>query len=128
MVRLTSHVSLCHTSSPMIPLGQAVILVCIVVLTGVLISTLLALRKPALRAESLLHVLEREIRPMATQIDSLTGELRRLSHVATQELERISVVVRRLEDVSAKAGHLLGALSSITRFGQLAGAAVGVKK
>jgi len=112
----------------MIPLGQAVILVCIVVLTGVLISTLLAVRKTAVRAESLLHAVEREIRPMASQIDSLTGELRSLSHVATQELERISVVVRRLEDVSVKAGHLLGALSSITRVGQLAGAAVGVKK
>jgi uncharacterized protein YoxC len=112
----------------MIPLGQAVILVCIVVLTGVLISTLLALRKTALRAESLLHVLEQEIRPMASQIESLTGELRTLSHVGIQELERISVVVRRLEDVSVKAGHLFGALSSITRFGQLAGAAVGVKK
>ena len=65
---------------------------------------------------------------MASQIESLTGELRALSHVAIQELERISVVVRRLEDVSAKAGRLLGALSSLTRVGQLAGAAVGVKK
>ncbi len=127
-VQLTSRRGLCHTSVTMIPLGQAVILVCIVVLTGVLISTLLALRKTALRAESLLHVLEQEIRPMASQIDSLTGELRTLSHVGIQELERISVVVRRLEDVSVKAGHLFGALSSITRFGQLAGAAVGVKK
>ena len=112
----------------MIPLGQAVILVCIVVLTGVLISTLLALRKTALRAESVLHLLEREIRPMASQIDSLTSELRALSHVATQELERVSVVVRRLEDVSAKVARLVGALSGLTRVGQLAGAAVGVKK
>src|SRR5580765_7924707 len=103
-VQLTSRRVLCHTSVTMIPLGQAVILVCIVVLTGVLISTLLALRKTALRAERLLHVLEQEIRPMASQIDSLTGELRTLSHVGIQELERISVVVRRLEDVSVKAG------------------------
>ncbi len=126
--RLTYGGAVCHTSKPMIPLWQAVILVCIVVLTGVLISMLLALRKTAVRAESVLYQLEREIRPMASQIDSLTGELRALSHVATQELERISVVVRRLEDVSAKAGRLLGALSGLTRVGQLAGAAVGVKK
>jgi len=112
----------------MTPLAQAVILVCIVVLTIVLISTLLALRKTALRAESVLHQLEREIRPMASQVESLTGEVRALSHVATQELERVSVVVRRLEDVSAKAASLLAALGGITRVGQLAGAAVGVKK
>src|SRR5437762_13156721 len=128
VVQLTYRGALCHTARPMIPLGQAVILVCVVALTGVLISTLLALRKTVIRGENVLHQLEREIRPMASQIDSLTGELRALSHVATQELERISVVVRRLEDVSAKAGHVLGALSGFTRVGQLAGAAVGVKK
>lgn len=113
---------------PMTPLGQAVILVCIVALTIVLISTLLALRKTALRAEGVLHQLEQEIRPMASQVESLTGELRGLSRVATQELERVSIVVRRLEDVSAKTANLLGALGGITRVGQLAGAAVGVKK
>jgi len=112
----------------MTPLGQAVILVCIVALTIVLILTLLALRKTVLRAESVLHQLEREIRPMASQVESLTGELRALSHVATNELERVSTVVRRLEDVSARATRLLAALSGFTRVGQLAGAAFGVKK
>jgi len=102
--------------------------VCIVVLTGVLISTLLALKKAALRAESVLHLLEREIRPMASQIESLTGELRALSHHANQELDRIGVVVRRLEEVSVKVARLVGALGGLTRVGQLAGAAAGVKK
>jgi len=112
----------------MTPLGQAVILVCVVALTIVLISTLLALRKTALRAEGVLHQLEREIRPMASKVESLTGELQALSHVATNELERVSVVVRRVEDVSVKAASLLAALAGIARVGQLAGAAVGVKK
>src|SRR6266511_2864241 len=126
--RLTSHGALCHTSRPMTPLALAVIVVCIVVLTGVLVSTLLALKKTALRAESVLHLVEREIRPIASQIESLTGDLRTLSHHANQELDRISVVVRRLEDASVKGARLVGASGALTRVGQVAGAAVGVKK
>ena len=112
----------------MTPLALAVIVVCIVVLTGVLVSTLLALKKTALRAESVLHLVEREIRPIASQIESLTGDLRTLSHHANQELDRISVVVRRLEDASVKVARLVGAFGALTRVGQVAGAAVGIKK
>lgn len=112
----------------MIPLTQAVIVVCIVALTVVLVSTLLALRRTAIRAESVLALLEREIQPLARQMESLTGELRTLSQHANQEVERIGVVVTRLEDVTAKGARLLGALAGLTQVGQLAGAAVGVKK
>ncbi len=127
-LRLTSRPGLCHTSSGMTLLAQAVIVACIVVLTAVLVSTLLALKKTALRAESVLHVVEREIRPMASQIESLAGDLRTLSHHANEELERVSVVVRRLEDVSAKVARLVGALGGLTRVGQMAGVAAGVKR
>lgn len=112
----------------MIPLTQAVIVVCIVALTGVLISTLLALRKTAVRAEAVLSQLEREIHPMASQLESLTGELRALSLHANHELERIGGAITRLEDVTAKGARLVGALASLTQVGQLAGAALGVKK
>ena len=112
----------------MTPLAQAVIVVCIVLLTGALIATLLALKKTALRAESVLHLVEREVRPMASQIEALAGELRTLSRHATEELERFSVVVRRLEEVSAKAAGVVGALSGLTKFAQVAGVAAGVKK
>jgi uncharacterized protein YoxC len=112
----------------MIPLTQTVIVVCIVALTVVLVSTLLALRKTAIRAESVLSLLEREVHPLASQLESLTAELRTLSQHATRELERVGVVVTRVEDVTAKVARLLGALAGLTQVGQLAGAAVGVKK
>ena len=112
----------------MIPLAQAVIVVCIVALTGVLISALLALRKTAIRTESVLSALEQEIHPLASQIEALTAELRTLSQHATREMERIGVVVTRLEDVTAKVGRLVSALAGLTQVGQLAGAAVGIKK
>src|SRR6266498_3749817 len=97
---------------------EAVVVICIVVLTVVLVLTLLALKKTALRAESVLHVVEGEIRPMASQIESLTGELRTLSHHANQEMERVGVVLRGLEDVTAKLSRLVGVLGGLTRVGQ----------
>ena len=112
----------------MTPVAQAVIVACIVVITAVLVSTLLALKKTALRAESVLQLVEREIRPMASQIESLSAELRALSHSANEELGRVSVVVHRLEEVSVKVARLLGVLGGLTRVGQYAGIATGVKK
>ena len=126
--RLTSLAGLCHTPRPMTSLAQGVIVACIVVLSAVLASTLLALKKAALRAESVLHVVEREIRPLAGQIESLTTELRALSHHANEELDRVAVVVHRLEDISLKVARLLGVLGGLTRVGQYAGVAAGVKK
>jgi hypothetical protein len=112
----------------MAPLAQAVIVACIVVLTAVLVSALLALRKTALRAESVLHVVEREILPMASQIESLANELRTLSHSASDELQRVGEVIRRVEDVTAKVARLVVALSGFVRVGQVIGVATAVKR
>jgi uncharacterized protein YoxC len=112
----------------MMPLGPAVVVICIVVLSAVLVATLLALRRTALRAESVLQQVEREIRPMSSQLESLTAELRELSKSANDELRRISVVIRRAEDVSVKVARLVGAVSALTSVGQYASIIAGVKK
>jgi uncharacterized protein YoxC len=112
----------------MTPLAQAVIVVCIVLLTLVLASTLLALRKTVVRAESVLHVLEGEIRPMAAQIESLTAELLTLSRHANEELDRVSVVVERVEAATMRIARLVAAFGGLTRVGQVAGVAAGVKR
>ncbi len=65
---------------------------------------------------------------MASQIEALAGELRALSQHANQELERIGVMVTRMEEASARVTRLLVAVGGFTRIGQLAGAAAGVKK
>jgi len=110
------------------PLALVVVVICIVVLTAVLVSTLLAVKKTAGRAESVLAQVEREVRPMASQLEALTSELRDLSRNANDEMRRISVVVRRAEDVSVKVSRLVGALGGLTRLGQYAGVVAGVKK
>lgn len=112
----------------MTPLAQAVVVICIVVLSAVLVSTLLALKKTALRAESLLEQVEREIRPLVSQVESLTAELRDLSRSANEEMKRISLVVRRAEDISARLAKLVGVVGGLTRMGQYASVAAGVKK
>jgi uncharacterized protein YoxC len=99
-----------------------------VALTAALVVTLLTLRRTASRAESVLQLVEREIRPMASELEALAGDLRGLSRQATRELERVSVVVRRVEEVAVKAAHLAGAVSTFTRAGQLAVLLAGLKR
>ena len=112
----------------MTPLATGVILACIVALTIVLISTLLSLRKTALRAESVLAQVEREIRPLVSEIESLTAELQKLSRNANDNLQRIGGVVDRVEDISVQAARLVGVVGGLTRIGQYAGMAAGVKR
>ena len=112
----------------MTPLAVGVIVACVVALTIVLISTLLSVKKTALRAESVLAQVEREIRPMASEIQNLTGELQKLSHNANDNLQRIGGIVDRVEDISVQAARVVGAVGGLTRIGQYAGMAAGVKR
>jgi uncharacterized protein YoxC len=112
----------------MTPLAVGVILACIVALTLVLISTLLSLRKTALRAESVLAQVEREIRPMASELENLTGEMQKLSRNANDNLQRIGGIVDRVEDISVQVARVVGAVGGLTRIGQYAGMAAGVKR
>jgi uncharacterized protein YoxC len=110
------------------PVAAAIIVLCVVVVSAVLVWTLVALRKTALRAESVLSVVEREIRPLLGQLESLIAELRDLSQGAREELSKIRVVVRRAEDVSITVSKLVIAVGGLTRVGQYVSLAAGVKK
>ena len=112
----------------MTPLAVGVILACVVALTIVLISTLLSIKKTALRAEGVLAQVEREIRPMASELESLTGELQKLSRNANDNLQQIGGIVDRVEDISVQAARVAGAVAGLTRIGQYAGLAAGVKR
>lgn len=112
----------------MTPLAVGVILACVVALTIVLMSTLLSIKKTALRAESVLAQVEREIRPMASELETLTGELQKLSRNANDNLQRIGGIVDRVEDISVQAARVVGAVRGLTRIGQYAGMAAGVKR
>lgn len=99
-----------------------------VVVTATLVSTLLAIRRATLRAEMLLMILEREVRPMTSQLQSLVEELRGLSKHADQNMERMGAVIRRVDDVTTGIARVVGFVGGMTRVGQLVGTATGVKK
>jgi uncharacterized protein YoxC len=112
----------------MTPLAQAIVVLCVAAITVALIPVLIALRRTATRAETVLQLIEREVRPMASQLSALTDDLRGLSRQARTELERVGAVARSIEDVSVRAARVLTLVGGLTRVGQLAGVATGLKK
>jgi len=112
----------------MTPLAQIVLVVCAVVLTVALVVTLAAIRRAASRAEIVLQLVEREIRPLASQVEALAAEVRTLSQTANRELERVSGVVRRVEETSRKIARVVGVVNSLASFRGVTGVGSGVKR
>jgi uncharacterized protein YoxC len=125
--RLTSAWSVTY-AAPVHPVAQAIIVVCVVAVSAALVYTLLSVRETAQRAASVLGLVEREIRPLATQLEALAEDLRGLSRQVTREVDRVSVVVRRIEEVSLAVVRLAGAVSAVTSLGRMVGVAAGLKK
>ena len=112
----------------MTPWAQIVLVVCAVALTVTLVSVLLAVKKTALRAESMLGLVEREVRPMASEVEALLTEVRGLSQRANKEMERVSAIVKRAEDVSTQVVRLTQAVSGVTKVGQAVGLLIGLRR
>ena len=111
----------------MTPLAQAVLVVCAVALTVALVVTLASFRRAASRAEIVLQLIEREIRPLASQIEALAADVRALSQTANRELERVSGVVRRVEDISLKVARVVGVANSLASFRGVTGLSSGLR-
>jgi uncharacterized protein YoxC len=107
--------------------AQIVVVVCVVALTIVLVPMVLALRRAAERLESVLALIERELRPMAEQIQALVDDLRATSRDVREELERLGTLAERAHELSDGLGRVLAAVSGLTRAGQLVGVAAGLK-
>ena len=111
----------------MTPLAQAVLVSCAVVLTVALVVTLATFRRAASRAEIVLQLVEREIRPLASQVEALAADVRALSQTANRELERVSGVVRRVEDISLKIARVVGVANSLASFRGITGVSSGLR-
>jgi uncharacterized protein YoxC len=109
-------------------LFEAIIALCAVALTLALVTTLRTLRKTAARADEVLHIVEREIRPMASQIESLAEEARALAQNANANMERLAVVVHRADEISYQIARMAVAIGGFTRLGSYTAAAAGVKR
>ena len=112
----------------MLPWLQAVIAIAVVVLVVVLALTLVAVRRAVLRVDSVLGILEQEMRPLMAQTHGLLADVRALSLEASREMERLGAVTERVEDAVEGVSRVVAAMSSLTRVGQFVGVALGVKK
>ena len=111
----------------MTPLAQAVLVICAVVVTVALVVTLASFRRAASRAETVLQLVEREIRPLASQVEALAADVRTLSQTANRELERVSGVVRRVEDISLRIARVVGVANSLASFRGIMGVGAGLR-
>jgi uncharacterized protein YoxC len=111
----------------MTPLAQTVLVICAVVLTAALVVALASLRRATARAEIVLQLVEREIRPLASQVEALAADVRTLSQSANRELNRISGVVRRVEDISFKIARVVGVANSLASFRGISGVGSGLR-
>jgi uncharacterized protein YoxC len=111
----------------MTPLAQTVLVICAVVLTVALVVTLASLRRATGRAEIVLQLVEREIRPLASQVEALAADVRTLSQSANRELNRISGVVRRVDDISFKIARVVGVANSLASFRGISGVGSGLR-
>jgi uncharacterized protein YoxC len=110
------------------PLAVAVLVLCAVAVTVALVMALVSLRRVLMRVEGVLHLVEREIRPMAAQLGALTEEVRVLSHQVTVELDRLGVVIRRVDDITTGIARVVALVSGLSRVGQVAGLAGGLRR
>ncbi len=111
----------------MTPLAQTVLVICAVVLTVVIVATLVSFKRTAARAEIVLQLVEREIRPLASQIEGLAGDLRAVSQTANGSIQRLNAILARVEDLSLKVARIVGVANSLTSLRGITGVASGAK-
>jgi uncharacterized protein YoxC len=110
------------------PWAQMVFVACAVALTGALVAAILALRRTLRRADAVLEIVEQELRPMVSQVNGLTQEMRDLTREARREVERVGDMTERVQLAADGLGRLAGGLAGFTRAGQIIGLAAGLRR
>ena len=111
----------------MTPMAQTVLVLCAVVLTVAIVATLLSFKRTATRAEIVLQLVEREIRPLASQIEGLAGDLRVVAQTTNGSVQRLNGILGRVEDISLKVARIIGVANSLTSLRGISGVASGAK-
>jgi hypothetical protein len=118
----------CHTATSMNSLAVTVLVACAVAITVALVMVLISLKRLIERGEAILTLVEREIRPTASQLGALTEELRGVIHQVTLELARIGLITRRLDDMTGTIAKVVGVVGGIVQVGRLGGMAMGLQR
>ena len=108
--------------------AQALLTVAALALMLALVAAVLALRRVAQRAESVLTIVEQELRPLVGQAHALTEDVRALTREAHRGLERVGAVTERVNEIAEGLARFVAVVGGLTRAGQLVGVAAGLKK
>lgn len=106
----------------------AVLAAAAVVLVAFAVPTLVQIRRAARNAELTLAALEREIRPLASQLHVLLQEGRDLLQRGNKELGELARFTVTADEVLARLGKVLGVLTGLAKVGQVVSVAQGVRK
>jgi uncharacterized protein YoxC len=99
-----------------------------VALVIAVIPAVLQVARTARVAEQTLASLDREVRPLTSQVQALLQEHRILAEQATKDLRQAEGVVLMTQDVLARLTNLTGLLTGFGTVGRVVGVARGLQK
>jgi uncharacterized protein YoxC len=99
-----------------------------VALVIAVIPAVLQVARTARAAEQTLASLDREVRPLTSQVQALLQEHRTLAEQATKDLRHAEGVVLMTQDVLARLTNLTGLLTGFGTVGRVVGVARGLQK
>jgi uncharacterized protein YoxC len=100
----------------------------VLALVVAVIPALLQVARTARAAEQTLISVDREIRPLTSEVQALLQEHRNLAHQATKDLRQIEGVVVMTQDVLGRLTHVTSLLSGFGTVGRVIGVARGLQK
>lgn len=92
------------------------------------IPALLQVARTARAAEQTLASVDREVKPLTTQIQALLQEHRTLAQQATKDLRQIEGIALMAQDVLARVTNLTSLLAGFGTVGRVVGVARGLQK
>jgi uncharacterized protein YoxC len=92
------------------------------------IPVLLQVARTARAAEQTLVSVDREVRPLTSQIQALLQEHRNLAQQATKDLRQVEGVALMAQDVLARLTNITGLLAGFGTVGRVVGIARGLQK
>ena len=112
----------------MLPAAALIASLAFLALVVTAIPMLVQLGRTARSAEQTLTAVERELRPLASQVQALLQEHRNLAQQATRDLREVEGLALRGQEVLTRLTSLTSVLGSMGAVGKVVGVAQGFRK
>lgn len=112
----------------MLPTAALIASLAFLALVVAAIPVLVQLGRTARSAEQTLSAVERELRPLTSQVQALLQEHRNLAQQATRDLREVEGLALRGQEVLSRLSNLTSFLGSMGTVGKMLGVAQGLRK